>query len=424
MLNKWRKKSRTSSYVSVCVLMGIAGALLLIGWASSVAAAQAPGVEIGPDHVQQAYAGDTILYDHILTNTGTTTDTFTLEVLSTQGWPVELVGAAQPTGTLSLQAAALMTAAFQVSLTVPSDAVGLTDTTIVTATSQLSSTIQDSATDTTTVVYYRCFFPVLMKHWPPIPDSTTLDPIHNEDGDGFYTVSWSVADLADIYVLEEDDSASFFSPTTVYSDTGTSWSVPDPGKSPGTYYYRVRGHNQWGYGQYSNVEAVTVLPFRIADTSLTAGQCTTLSWDFTDIKELHIVFGHKYDAEKVAKQGSRQVCPSIDTTFEAIVTKQDYSQETHELTVNVSGTGCGDPLIHNFSPTTDAVYPGKPFSIFWDVDCAEDIWLIMGYASPEEVDDEGSKMDVVIWASTVFKLKIEKTDGSFVYTSFRVHLKW
>lgn len=338
-----------NGYVVACVLMGIIGGLLLMGWASSATAAlQAPGVEIGRDHTQQAYAGDTILYNHTLTNTGTTTDTFWLEVLSTQDWPVELVGATEPTGTLSLQVAAQMTAPFQISLTVPADAVGLTDTAIITATSQLSPTVQDSATDTTIVVYHRYLFPFIAKRWPPVPYPATLNPIDNADGDGFYTVSWPPTDLAETHVLEEDDNAGFSSPTTVYNGTGTSWSVPDPGKSPGTYYYRVRGSNQWGYGVYSNVEAVRVLPFRVADTSLTAGQCTTVTWGFTGIKELHIVFGYGYDKEGVPGQSSRQVCPSVTTTYEAIVTKHDESQETHKATVSVSGSGCGDPVVWIF----------------------------------------------------------------------------
>lgn len=31
---------------------------------------------------------------------------------------------------------------------------------------------------------------------------------------------------------------------------------------------------------------------------------------------------------------------------------------------------------------------------------------------------------MVIWTSTTFKLKTEKTNGGFAYTSFTVHLKW
>ena len=418
MLNKWRKQLKASSYMVACVLMGIVGALLLVGWASAL---QGPGVEIGPDHTQQAYAGDTILYDHILTNTGTTTDTFQLEVLSTQGWPVELVGATQPTGTLSLQVAAQMTAPFQISLTVPSDAVGLTDTTIVTATSQLSPTVQDSAADTTMVVYHRYFFPFIAKRWPPIPYQAVLNPIDNTDGDGYYTVSWIPAELADTHVLQEEDDASFSSPTIVYDGAGTSWSVPYPGRSSGTYYYRVRGHNQWGYGVYSDIKSVTVPPFLIADTQLEAGQCTTLSWDFTGIKKLHIVFGHNYDKEPVPGQGSRQVCPSVSTIYKAIVTKQDDSQETHEVTVNVTGTGCGDPIILYFSPNTYHVHAGEPVIISWHVECAKAIWLIYGGAEKAVVGHDYKAM--MIAETTLFKLKIKKTNGDFVYASFTVYLE-
>ena len=424
MLNKWGKQLRTKCYAVACVLMGITGALLLMGWASSAAAAlQPPGVEIGPDHTQQAYIGDTVLYSHTLTNTGATTDTFTLEVVSTQGWPVELVGATQPTGTLSLQVASQMTAPFQISLTVPMDAIGLTDNTIVTASSQLSPTVQGSATDTTTVVYHRYFFPYIPKRWPPLPYQATLNPIDNSDGDGFYTVNWFPADLADTYVLEEDDDASFSSPTTVYDDAGTWWSVPDPGRLPGTYYYRVRGHNQWGYGGYSNIESVTVPPFLVADTSLEVGQCTTLSWDFTGIKKLHIKYGYGYAKVGADGQGSRQVCPSITTTYEATVTRQDDSQETYELTVNVTGSGCADPIVWHFSPTTYEVNPGEKFSVSWRVECARGVWFKIGSGSEQPVVGEGFALDVAIYGDTEFKLKIKREQGDYVYAAFTVDVK-
>jgi hypothetical protein len=419
MLDKWAKQLRANSYIIACVLMGVIGAFLLIGWASAL---QGPGVEIGPDYTRQAYVGDTILYNHTLTNTGTITDTFTLEVLSTQDWPVELVGATQPTGTLALPVAAQMTAPFQISLTVPADAVGLTDNAIITATSQLSPTVQDSATDTTIVVYHHYFLPFIAKRWPPVPYAATLNPIDNTDGDGFYTVSWSTADLANTYALEEDDNAGFSSPKTVYEGAGTSWSVPS-GRATGTYYYRVRGHNQWGYGGYSNVRAVTVVPFRVANTNLPAGQCTTLSWDFSGIKKLHIVFGYGYDKTPVNGKGSRQVCPSITTTYKAIVTKQDDSEETHELTVNTSGSGCGDPIVWYFEPTSYTVGVGGKVSIFWHVEYAKGVWLQIGSGSEQGVVGKGSKTDIVLYGTTTFKLKIKRTIGDYVYASFTVEVK-
>jgi hypothetical protein len=419
MLNRCGKQLRVSGYVIVCVLMGVVGALLVVGWASAL---QAPGVEVGPDHARQAYVGDTILYHHTLTNTGATTDTFTLEVLSTRGWPVELVGATQPTGTLSLQVAAQMAAPFQISLTVPAGAVGLTDTTVVTATSQLSPTVQDSTTDTTTVVPHRIILPLVTKRWPPVPYPTTLNPIDNADKDGYYAVSWSPAGLADTYVLEEDGDAGFSSPTIVYNGASTYWSVPDPGRAPGTYYYRVRGHNQWGYGDYSNVQAVTVGPtFRVVDTDLTAGQCTTLVWDFTGIKELHVVLGYGYDEQPVPGQDARQVCPSVSTTYKAIATKQDDSQEIYQATVHVTGSGCGDPIIWDFFPSTYQVQAGGIVLISWRVECAKGVWLIYDGTTEAVVGQSYRAMSIA--KKTLFKLKVKKTNGSFVYASFTVKLK-
>ena len=88
-----------------------------------------------------------------------------------------------------------------------------------------------------------------------MPSTPTLDSISNPDGDGNYTVSWSwVADAT--YRLQEDDNPSFSSPSTAYSGSDTSKYIY--GKSPGTYYYRVRAENCRGNSSWSNVQSVTV----------------------------------------------------------------------------------------------------------------------------------------------------------------------
>jgi uncharacterized repeat protein (TIGR01451 family) len=104
----------------------------------------------------------------------------------------------------------------------------------------------------------KIYLPVVMRRWPPIPHVPTLDAISNPDGDGSYTVSWSTADLADTYILQEDDNAAFSSPTTAYSGGGTS--TPISGKSAGTYYYRVGAQNAYGDSGWSNSQLVRVLP--------------------------------------------------------------------------------------------------------------------------------------------------------------------
>ena len=105
---------------------------------------------------------------------------------------------------------------------------------------------------------FTFYLPLVMRRWPPIPDTPVLNPISNPDGDGNYTVSWNPAYLADTYALQEDDNAAFSSPTTQYTGSGTSWDAS--GKATGTYYYRVKASNSWGDSGWSNVQSVIVQP--------------------------------------------------------------------------------------------------------------------------------------------------------------------
>ena len=258
MLDSRATKSRILA--STCV--GIIGALLLMVWVTSTSAApQAPGVEVGPDRTRHATPGQNIRYTHTLTNTGTTTDTFLVEAASTQHWPVELIAGTHPTEalTLSLQVGTQMTASFQVSLTVPPRVCDVTEVTVVTATSQLSPTVRDTAIDQS-IVSCKTYLPLVLKRWPPIPYQPTLNPISNPDGDGNYYVTWTEqpSRLADTYVLQEATNAAFTAGLRNVCTTSQQ-SCLVSSRPAGTYYYRVRGHNSWGYVEYSNVEEATAL---------------------------------------------------------------------------------------------------------------------------------------------------------------------
>ena len=122
----------------------------------------------------------------------------------------------------------------------------------------------------------KIFLPVVMKRWPPIPDIPVLNSISNPDGDGYYLVVWNDAYLAEIYVLQEADNASFSNPTERYRGTATSWNAT--GKSPGTYYYRVMASNSWGNSGWSNTQQVTVSP-PTADVSVENNTGGTLCYE-------------------------------------------------------------------------------------------------------------------------------------------------
>jgi len=104
------------------------------------------------------------------------------------------------------------------------------------------------------------YLPLVMKNFPLIPTTPVLSAISNTDGDGNYTISWSLSDGADTYALEEDDDAGFSSPSTVYAGSGASTTIIN--QAIGIYYYRVKGSNTYSSSDWSNAEsvAVTVLP--------------------------------------------------------------------------------------------------------------------------------------------------------------------
>ncbi len=90
------------------------------------------------------------------------------------------------------------------------------------------------------------------------PANPVLNAIDNADGDGSYTVTWNAAARATSYTLQEDDNASFSSPTTVFNGAQTSWSAS--GRTIGTYYYRVMASGPTGQSGWSATQSVSVRP--------------------------------------------------------------------------------------------------------------------------------------------------------------------
>ncbi len=105
---------------------------------------------------------------------------------------------------------------------------------------------------------FDVYLPLIMKIWPPIPGSVTLNAINNPYSLNHYQVTWGTAARAESYELQEDDNPNFSSPETRYSGTMLSWSTT--GKAVSNYYYRVRAINGWGNGPWSAVKATGVTP--------------------------------------------------------------------------------------------------------------------------------------------------------------------
>ena len=125
-----------------------------------------------------------------------------------------------------------------------------------------------SPIDTVTITLdnqkYLIYLPIALQRYPPIPYPPSLQEIDNADTDGNYRVIWSysVGDPpinASTFSLQEATDLSFETNVVDYAQTYTTYRDIS-GKLPAVYYYRVRGNNAYGPGEWSNARSVAVLP--------------------------------------------------------------------------------------------------------------------------------------------------------------------
>ncbi len=72
--------------------------------------------------------------------------------------------------------------------------------------------------------------------------------------------------------------------------------------------------------------------------TVTPGQCTTLRWDVQNVQAVFL------NEQGVAGQGAQQVCPSQTTTWTLRVVLNDGSQQTRQVTINVTGNTNPTPI--------------------------------------------------------------------------------
>ncbi|MBN1889835.1 MAG: hypothetical protein JW850_17700 [Thermoflexales bacterium] len=120
-------------------------------------------------------------------------------------------------------------------------------------------------------VSYTIYLPFVTRRWPPMPPQLVMNAIDNPDYDGDYLLTWSAADFADYYVLQESETPDFVSSFTFAPQTSLSQTISD--KSSGThyrtYYYRARGVNTTppGYdGAWSELVSTTVYALPLTPT--------------------------------------------------------------------------------------------------------------------------------------------------------------
>ncbi|MEJ5308630.1 MAG: DUF11 domain-containing protein [Anaerolineae bacterium] len=105
------------------------------------------------------------------------------------------------------------------------------------------------------------YLPIVMRRYPPVPYAPTL-ALPSNDTYGNYQLSWTYSPDTDpfkpvTYTLQEATDANF---TNLLFNAAATSPRSYTNKAVGTYYYRVRGHNAYGAGSWSNVLTVVVKP--------------------------------------------------------------------------------------------------------------------------------------------------------------------
>jgi hypothetical protein len=106
------------------------------------------------------------------------------------------------------------------------------------------------------------YLPIIAKPLIP-PETPVLATITNSDGDNLYTVNWTTSANAATYVLQESTSSGFVNPISLYTGTTLSWTTPNPGKTPNTYYYRVKASNAISDSSWSSIQPITIYPLYV-----------------------------------------------------------------------------------------------------------------------------------------------------------------
>jgi hypothetical protein len=100
--------------------------------------------------------------------------------------------------------------------------------------------------DSTTTDHVAGTFPFVS--YSPVPTLPPYIVVPEESRTGDYSIRWGPGFLTDYYELEEATREDFGDAVQVYS--GPLLALDIEGKADGTYYYRVRGVNQYNVGPW------------------------------------------------------------------------------------------------------------------------------------------------------------------------------
>ena len=139
-----------------------------------------------------------------------------------------------------------------------------------------------------------------------------------------------------------------------------------------------------------------VIQFSVDQNPINQGQCTTLRWYTQNIDSVYL------NGEGVAGEGSREVCPTQETTYTLDVKLQDGTTQTQQITVRV----VAPDVIIEFWADDYSVMKGQCTTLRWNVANIQAVYL-----DGEGVTGQGSKQ-VCPDKETTYTLDVYKVEGN------------
>lgn len=152
--------------------------------------------------------------------------------------------------------------------------------------------------------------------------------------------------------------------------------------------------------------AVSILSFTANPATITAGQCTTLSWSVQNATSVAITPGV---GNVDARTGSVSVCPTQTTTY--TLTGNNANGPTNvTTTVTVSAQAAGNPQIARFTASPMSIQPGQSSTLSWATNGATTVSISPGVGN---VPVNGSTT-VTPTQTTTYTLTAMSSDGKSV----------
>ena len=214
------------------------------------------------------------------------------------------------------------------------------------------------------------------------------------------TLSWSVSNVAAVYFTEAGNTAGVAGNATrmVCPQITTQYSL----------LVKRRDGTSFNSVVVVTVGAPTAIPtsqpsnFRVDNTTINAGQCTTLRWNIDNVAAVFLITGG--NTQGVPGNFSQQVCPGNTTSYVLRVQRRDGTTFDTPLTVVVNSA-----TQPNFRADNTTLNLSQCTTLRWDIDNIRGVWL-WNPSTRTGVPGHDAR-PVCPTSTTTYRLEVLRNDG-------------